>query len=160
MFYLIARHYGTDLLWLKNRSRNRTAWTVPNNNINTVHAAERMVLITRGKLFPGETHSVHEGKNLFLRTADACRAVNDNARNMDETTILITGSVRAHKSSHPGFPLGLKKTGKPRKIGRAFSSQGKVREFLTDWKSRGKSGKKLGKSGNFRQMLFIIFSDI
>ena len=39
------------------------------------------------------------------------------------------------------------------KNGKAFSSQGKVREFWTDWKSRGKSHKIL-------KILFDIFSDI
>ena len=34
--------------------------------------------------------------------------------------------------------------------GKAFSSQGKVKEFLTDWKSQGKSHKKLENSGNLR----------
>ena len=48
-----------------------------------------------------------------------------------------------------GFPLRLEN-------GKAFSSQGKVREFPTDWKSQGKSYKILEKSGNFRQMIFII----
>ena len=51
-------------------------------------------------------------------------------------------------------------TGKPAKNGKAFSSQGKVREFWTDWKSQGKLNKILENSRNFRQMLFIIFSDI
>ena len=45
------------------------------------------------------------------------------------------------------------------KNGKTFSSQGKVQEFLTDWKSRGKSHKILENS-DFRQMLFVIFSDI
>ena len=43
------------------------------------------------------------------------------------------------------------------KIGKTFSSQGKVREFLTDWKSQGKSTKILEKLWNFR---LIIFSDV
>ena len=41
--------------------------------------------------------------------------------------------------------------------GKAFSSQGKVREFWWDWKSQGKSHKILENWGNFRQMLFVIF---
>ena len=36
------------------------------------------------------------------------------------------------------------------KNGKAFSSQGKVREFWTDWKSQGKSHKILENSGNLR----------
>ena len=47
-------------------------------------------------------------------------------------------------------------TGKPGNVGRYFP----VREFCTDWKSQGKPHKILGKSGNFRKMLFVIFSDI
>ena len=43
------------------------------------------------------------------------------------------------------------------KNGKAFSSQGKVREFWWDWKSQGKSHKILENWGNFRQMLFVIF---
>ena len=37
---------------------------------------------------------------------------------------------------------------------------GKVGEFGTDWKRRGKSHKILEKYGHFRQMLLITFSDI
>ena len=44
-------------------------------------------------------------------------------------------------------------TGKPGKMGRYFP----VREFWTDWKSQGKSHKILENSGNFRQILFVIF---
>ena len=43
------------------------------------------------------------------------------------------------------------------KNGKAFSSQGKVREFWWDRKSQGKSHKILENWGNFRQMLFVIF---
>ena len=43
---------------------------------------------------------------------------------------------------------------------KAFSSQGKVREFWTGWTSQGKSHKILENLGSFRQMLFVIFSDI
>ena len=43
------------------------------------------------------------------------------------------------------------------KNGKAFSSQGKVREFWWDWKSQGKSHKILENWGNFRQMFFVIF---
>ena len=39
--------------------------------------------------------------------------------------------------------------------GKGFS----VRVFWTDWKNQGKS-HNIEKSENFRQMLFIIFSDI
>ena len=46
------------------------------------------------------------------------------------------------------------------KNGKAFSSQGKVREFWTDWKSQGKSHKILEKWENFRKILFDIFNDI
>ena len=42
------------------------------------------------------------------------------------------------------------KTWKTWKNGKAFSSQGKVREFWTDWKSQGKSHKILENSGNLR----------
>ena len=52
------------------------------------------------------------------------------------------------------------KTWKTWKNGKAFSSQGKVREFWWDWKSQGKVREnhiKYWKTGNFRQMLFVIF---
>ena len=49
-----------------------------------------------------------------------------------------------------------RRTGKPGKMGRHFP----VREFLTDWKSQGKSHTILENSVNFRQMLLFIFSDI
>ena len=55
-----------------------------------------------------------------------------------------------------GFPLRLENL----KNGKAFSSQGKEGEFLKDWKSQGKSHKILENLGNFRQILFVIFSDI
>ena len=44
------------------------------------------------------------------------------------------------------------KSGKTWKNGKAFSSQGKVREFCQDWKSQGKSGnfaQNTGKTGKF-----------
>ena len=37
------------------------------------------------------------------------------------------------------------------------NGQGKVREFRTDWISKGKSHRILENSGNLRQMLFVIF---
>ena len=43
------------------------------------------------------------------------------------------------------------------KNGKAFSSQGKVREFWTDWKSQGKPHQILENWGNFRKKLFVIF---
>ena len=43
------------------------------------------------------------------------------------------------------------------KNGKAFSSQGKVREFWTDWKSQGKPHKILENWGNFRKKLLVIF---
>ena len=50
------------------------------------------------------------------------------------------------------------------KNGKAFSSQGRSQGILKrlekSGKSRGKSHKILESSGNFRQMLFLIFSDI
>ena len=57
-------------------------------------------------------------------------------------------------------PSGSHSDWKTWKNGKAFSSQGKLREFLTDWKSQEKSHKTLEKPGNFIQMLLIIFSDI
>ena len=56
-----------------------------------------------------------------------------------------------HQSSHSDM--------KTWKNVKAFSSQGKVREFWTEWKSQGKSHKILKSSWNFREVLFVIFSD-
>ena len=42
------------------------------------------------------------------------------------------------------------------KTGKTFSSQGILKRLETE----GKSHKILGNSGNFRQMLFVIFNDI
>ena len=44
---------------------------------------------------------------------------------------------------------GSHKNWKTRKNGKTFSSQGKVREFWTDWKSQGILPKVLEKCGNF-----------
>ena len=52
-----------------------------------------------------------------------------------------------------GFPLGLENLEKWEGI----SSQGKVGEFLTDWKSQGKSHKILEILRYFGQILFVIF---
>ena len=43
------------------------------------------------------------------------------------------------------------------KNGKTFSSQGKVREFWTDWKRQGILPNILEKSGNFSQFLFLVF---
>ena len=51
----------------------------------------------------------------------------------------------------PGFPFGLENL---------ESCQGNVRELPTDWKNQGKSHKILENSGNFKQLLFVIFGDI
>ena len=47
-------------------------------------------------------------------------------------------------------------TGKPGKMEKLFSSQGKVREFCADWKSQGNLDKILEKSGKFREFLFFV----
>ena len=52
------------------------------------------------------------------------------------------GSQLFHRGSHSDWETW--------KNGKTFSSQGKVREFRTDWKSQGKSHKILESSGNFR----------
>ena len=56
-----------------------------------------------------------------------------------------------------GFPT---RTGKPGKMGRHFPVREKSGNFGTDWKSREESYKILENSGNFRQILFVIFSNI
>ena len=43
------------------------------------------------------------------------------------------------------------------KNGKAFSSQGKVREFWTDWKSRGKSHKILENWDKYYLIFLVIF---
>ena len=56
-----------------------------------------------------------------------------------------------------GFPLGLEN------LGKAFSSRGKSGNFEQVGKVSEKSSKikqNTGNSGNFRQILIVIFSDI
>ena len=56
----------------------------------------------------------------------------------------------SHRDENQGSHSDLKNE-------KAFSSQGKVREFSTDWKSQGKSHKILENSGNFRQIFYLLF---
>ena len=70
-----------------------------------------------------------------------------------------------HKMSDPfaGFPLGLENLENLEKwegIFQSGKSQGILIRLEKSGKSQGKSHKILEKSGNFRQILFIIFSDI
>ena len=62
--------------------------------------------------------------------------------------------------SHSGFPLGLENLEKWEGIFQSGKSQGILIRLEKSGKSQGKSHKILEKSGNFRQILFIIFSDI
>ena len=81
-------------------------------------------------------------------------------------TFHVTGDQSRHFLQFPPYrtfssqahPLqqGSHLAWKTWKNGKVFSSQGKVEEFLTDWKNQGKSHKILN-SGNFRH---VIFSDM
>ena len=55
-----------------------------------------------------------------------------------------------------GFPLGLENL----ETWGGILQTSTDKDFLTDYKSQRNSHKTLKKSGNFKQMLFIIFSDI
>ena len=48
------------------------------------------------------------------------------------------------------------KSGKTWKNGKAFSSQGKVREFCQDWKSQGILAKILEKQENLNKKMFFV----
>ena len=60
-----------------------------------------------------------------------------------ECQALKTGSGLYYHGSHRDW-----KSGKTWKNGKAFSSQGKVREFCQDWKSQGILPKILEKQEN------------
>ena len=59
-----------------------------------------------------------------------------------------------------GFPLGLENLEKWEGIFQSGKSQGILIRLEKSGKSQGKSHKILEKSGNFRQILFIMLSDI
>ena len=62
---------------------------------------------------------------------------------------------RSGSESVSGIVKVPTRTGKPGN-GKAFSSQGKVREFRADLKSQGRSHQILETLGNFRKILFVV----
>ena len=87
---------------------------------------------------------------LTLSSINACVWIFENNRsngtkkqNIDID--VANGYIYHSQGSHSDW-----KTWETWENGKAFASQGKVREFLTDWKSQGKSHKILENSGNLR----------
>ena len=58
---------------------------------------------------------------------------------------------------YSGFPLGLENLEKWEGIFQSGKSQGILNRLEKSGKSQGKSHKILENSGNFRQILFVIF---
>ena len=64
-----------------------------------------------------------------------------------------------HGTGITGFPLGLEKL-ENLENGKAFSSQGKVREFWIDWKSQGKvreNHTKYWKTEEISEKNYLLF---